>query len=230
MALGCYVGVATRGYAGWFLVAASATLILHSAIRHLPPGRTAPLPSSSLPRSRSHLRFPPSSRHRLAARSRSLQKSQDANVTQRSANLRLEEVDFSSRSAIVTNLPRRLGDLTFRPYVWQVANASQQLGVIGSLVALATLLVLVRTLVTRRGEILSRAGPLIYPMLFLAIAYSLSAGNAGTSFRYRTHLVGLALGAIAAIRLRPEPEEATVAEPDVKRAAVPRQVPVGSVG
>ena len=230
MAAGCYVGVATRDYAGWFLVAASATLILHSAIRHLParPHRSAPVLivtavaiAAAIP-----ALLQASSESSLSH----LQLSQNANVTQTSANLRLEEVDFSSRSAIVTNLPRRVADLAFRPYLWQVANASQQLGVIGSLVALATLLALVHTLVTRRGEILSRAGPLLYPLLFLAIAYALSAGNAGTSFRYRTHLVGLALGAIAAIRLATRSEPATAVEPAEARPTVARQVPVESVG
>jgi hypothetical protein len=230
MALGCYIGVATRDYAGWFLVASSATLILHSAIRHLParPHRSAPVLIVTV------VAIAAAVPALLQASSKSslqgLQISQDANVRQTSANLRLEQVDFSSRSAVVSNLPRRVADLTFRPYVWQVANASQQLGVIGSLVALATLLVLIHTLVTRRGEVLSRAGPLLYPLLFLAIAYSLSAGNAGTSFRYRTHLVGLALGAIAAIRLAAQEAPAVAPEAVDDRALPARQVPVGSVG
>jgi hypothetical protein len=122
-------------------------------------------------------------------------------------------------------------DLTFRPYVWQVSNASQQLGVIGSLVALATLFVLMHTLVTRRGEVLSRAGPLLYPLIFLSVAYAVSAGNAGTSFRYRTHLVGLALAVIASIRLAGQEEEAEVPEEVAEgRQPVPLQVPAESVG
>jgi hypothetical protein len=230
MAVGCYIGVATRDYAGWFLVAASATLILHSAIRHLParPHRSAPVLIVTLVAIAAAV--PALLQASSESSLKSLQRSQDTNVTQRSANLRLEQVDFSSRSAVITNLPRRVADLTFRPYVWQVANASQQLGVIGSLAALATLFALVHTLVTRRGEILTRAGPLLYPLLFLAIAYSLSAGNAGTSFRYRTHIVGLALAAIAAVRLASRTEPAPVAELAEEPLQMPRQVPVGSVG
>jgi hypothetical protein len=230
MALGCYIGVATRDYAGWFLVAASATLILHSAIRHLParPHRSAPVLIVTLVAIAAAV--PALLQASSESSLRSLQRSQDTNVTQRSANLRLEQVDFSSRSAVITNLPRRVADLTFRPYVWQVANASQQLGVIGSLAALATLFALVHTLVTRRGEILTRAGPLLYPLLFLAIAYSLSAGNAGTSFRYRTHIVGLALAVIAAVRLASRPEPAPVAQLAEEPMKMPRRVPVESVG
>jgi hypothetical protein len=37
-------------------------------------------------------------------------------------------------------------------------------------------------------------------MLFLLAAYSLAAGNAGTAFRYRTHLVTLAIAAVAILR------------------------------
>ena len=40
---------------------------------------------------------------------------------------------------------------------------------------------------------MKRAGPFIYALFCLLIAYSLSAGNAGTAFRYRTHLVALAV-------------------------------------
>ena len=51
-----------------------------------------------------------------------------------------------------------------------------------------------------RGKIFPRAGPVLYPMLFLLVAYSLAAGNAGTGFRYRTHLVTLAIAALAILR------------------------------
>ncbi len=67
------------------------------------------------------------------------------------------------------------------------------------------LFLLVRAVMDRRGEIFARAGPLIYLLFFLLIAYSLSTGNAGTGFRYRTHLVAVAICVIVALwRLRPE--------------------------
>jgi hypothetical protein len=37
-------------------------------------------------------------------------------------------------------------------------------------------------------------------MFFLLIAYSLSAGNAGTGFRYRSHLVTLGIAAVVVLR------------------------------
>ncbi len=216
MASGCYVALVTRPYAGWFLVAACVAIVLHAAVRHLPlaPRRSAPvlLVTAVAIAAAVPALLQASSEENL----KPLQLSQDANVNQAEANLRLEKVDFSSRSAIVTNLPQRVADLLFRPYVWQVANASQQLGVIGSLVALGTLFLLIHTLFTQRGHVLARAGPLLHPLLFLLIAYSLSAGNAGTSFRYRTHLVGLALGAVVAVRLRSDAVPA--AEPETSDA------------
>jgi hypothetical protein len=38
-----------------------------------------------------------------------------------------------------------------------------------------------------------RTAPLVYPAVFMLVAYALSAGNAGTAYRYRTHLVGILL-------------------------------------
>jgi hypothetical protein len=57
----------------------------------------------------------------------------------------LERVDFSTRSGLVTNLPRRARDVVLRPCPWQVQNTSQQLGAIGTLVVLAGLYLLSAT-------------------------------------------------------------------------------------
>ena len=57
-----------------------------------------------------------------------------------------------------------------------------------------------RVCVGKPRQIFARAGPVLYPMLFLLVAYSLAAGNAGTGFRYRTHLVTLAIAAVAILR------------------------------
>jgi hypothetical protein len=59
---------------------------------------------------------------------------------------------------------------------------------------------LVGTLLKRAGGLMTRAGPLIYPALFLLVAYSISAGNAGTAFRYRTHLVAFLLAVVCTLR------------------------------
>jgi hypothetical protein len=136
-----------------------------------------------------------------------LQGSQDANTdpnAQRgdvsSNNLSLERVDFSSRAGLITNLPRRIRDVLLRPYPWQVANPSQQLGAIGTLVALMALYLLFRYGWRNRGQILARTAPIVYPAVFLLMAYALSVGNAGTGFRYRTHLVLLGLAALVVLR------------------------------
>jgi O-antigen ligase len=139
-----------------------------------------------------------------------LQSSQQANVSDNS-NLSLEQVDYSSPSAVLRNLPQRIFDVTFRPFPWQIQNASQRLGVIGGLLVLFLLAQLVRFIVRERSRIMDRAGPFIYTSGLLLVAYSLSSGNAGTSFRYRTHVVALAICAIVILRVR-SAEEAEVAE------------------
>ena len=52
-----------------------------------------------------------------------VQASQDANAED-DANLALESVDFSTREAIITNLPTRMFDITFKPFVWQLGNGA----------------------------------------------------------------------------------------------------------
>lgn len=59
--------------------------------------------------------------------------------------------------------------------------------------------VLFRELILNRGAIMTRAGPLLYLTFFTLITYSLSAGNAGTTFRYRTHIVAVAFCAWVAM-------------------------------
>jgi hypothetical protein len=127
-----------------------------------------------------------------------VQASQDANASDDS-NLRLERVDFSTREAIIVNLPQRISDVLLRPYPWQLNNTSQQLGFLGTLVAFSCFFLLARELMRNRGRIMDRAGPVVYVAFFLLIAYSLSAGNAGTGFRYRTHVVAVALCALVVL-------------------------------
>jgi hypothetical protein len=109
-------------------------------------------------------------------------------------------VDFSSRGAIVRNLPKRIRDVSLKPYPWQLSDTSQRIGAVGKLVAYAVLVLLFRYAWLSRGQILRRAAPVIYPLLFLLVAYSLSAGNAGTGFRYRSHLVTLAIALLVILR------------------------------
>ena len=115
-------------------------------------------------------------------------------------------MDFSTRGAIIVNLPKRIADVLTRPYPTQIANSSQQLGVIGTLFAWVIFWLLAVELWRARGHIMDRAGPLIYVGFFLLVAYSLSAGNAGTAFRYRMHVVALAVCILVVLRwLRTHP-------------------------
>jgi hypothetical protein len=220
MALAGFIAVKTRPYAGWFLISAGAIVVLHGSLRRLDrPLRAMPLVYAVI--IAGFVAAPAviqvSSKKQLTE----LQQSQDANADPNAANgaansnnLALESVDYSTRGKVFTNLPQRMLDVVVRPYPWQVANPSQQLGAVGSLFALTVLFMLIGALWRRRGEVLAVTGPLLYPMIFLLAAYALSAGNAGTSFRYRTHLVTLAVAMLVALRARAAPETASDVEPD----------------
>jgi len=136
---------------------------------------------------------------------KNLQVPQEANTSDNS-NLKLEKVDFSTRAGIVKNLPRRSVDVLFRPFPWQLGNISQTLGFFGTVAAYLTLFFLAREMLRSRGQIMTRAGPLIYTALFMLMAYSLSAGNAGTAFRYRTQIIALLICIVVALR---RPAEST---------------------
>ena len=206
-ALGGLIAVETRSYAGWFLVSAAVLLLLHAALRGLDrPMRAMPLiyAVAIIAFVATPVLIQASSKKNL----QQLQQSQTANATgagqgtggPNSSNLALEQVDFSTRGAILKNLPKRIRDVTLKPYPWQLGDSSQRFGALGTLVAYAVLLLLLRYAWLSRGSILSRAAPLLYPLLFLLIAYSLSAGNAGTGFRYRSHLVTLGIAAMVILR------------------------------
>lgn len=188
---GCLIAVATRHYAGWFLIAAGAAIVLHAGLRAENRAAMRSLVLVALvvlfAAVAAPTVFQASTSENLQ---KQLQNSQEANASD-SSNLKLEQVDFSTRGAIVRNLPRRVLDVLLRPFPWQLGNISQALGLLGTASAYLALFLLVRTGWRRRGEIMSRAGPLVYLTLFLLVAYSLSAGNAGTSFRYRVQIVSL---------------------------------------
>jgi hypothetical protein len=213
-ALGGVIAIETRSYAGWFLVSAAVLLTLHAALRRLDrPLRAMPIvyavalivflatPTLLSVTSRASLQ-------RLQQSQAFTTGSQAASATggPNSDNLAFERVDFSTRGAVIRNLPQRMFDLVARPYPWQLQDTSQRLGGLGSLVALAIFGLLLVYAWRSRGQILTRTAPILYPLLFLLIAYSLSAGNAGTGFRYRTHLVVLAIAMVVILRehlLRP---------------------------
>jgi hypothetical protein len=201
LVVGCLIATATRPYVGWFLAAAAAAVALHAGLRR----RSSPATSIVLVMTVIGLGiafFPTvwsASSHKNLS---SLQSSQDANAADKSANLSLERVDYSTRGKIIVNLPTRVLDIITKPYPWQLQNASQQLGLLGTVFLLGLLVYLVAGLAKSGGGIMRRAGPLVYLLFLLLIAYSLSAGNAGTAFRYRTHLVMLLVALVCVVRAR----------------------------
>jgi hypothetical protein len=226
-ALGGLIAVETRSYAGWFLVSGAVLVLLHAALRNLDrPLRAMPVVYAVIVAGfvATPVILQASSKKNLQV----LQVSQQANATgagettagsaggANGDNLALEQVDFSSRGAIVKNLPKRIRDLVLEPYPWRLGDTSQRFGAIGTLVAYVVLFLLLRYAWLSRGRVFRRAAPLVYPMLFLLVAYSLSVGNAGTGFRYRTHLVTLAVGAMVILRQRvlEQRRARPVAEPD----------------
>jgi Dolichyl-phosphate-mannose-protein mannosyltransferase len=222
MAFGCLIALATRPYVGWFLVAAAAAITFHAALRLRARNEMASLALASVVVLLGGLSAPFIWSQATPDGLKRLQNSQAANTTDRS-NLQLERVDYSTRADVVLNLPRRIRDLLLRPYPWQTANASQQMGVLGTLFALALLVLLAQALWSRRGHVMARAGPLIYVTSGQLVAYALSVGNAGTGFRYRTHLVALGICLLMALQQRRA--EAPAAEED-RRMGPSEPVPV----
>ena len=197
---GCLIAVATRPYAGWFLIAAGAAIMLHAGLRQGAAGGVRRFGLIAVVLLFGAIAAPTVLQASTdESLEQNVQASQDANAADEEANLSLEQVDFSSRTAIVTNLHKRVIDVLARPFPWQLANISQQLGAIGALITLAALYLLAAELLRNRGAIMARAGPLLYVGLALLLAYSLSAGNAGTAFRYRTHILALAICALVTL-------------------------------
>jgi hypothetical protein len=221
------MAVLTRPYAGWFLVSGTVLLILHAAIRRMDrPLRSMPLIYAVV--LVAFLVTPTLVQVSSEESLRALQASQDATTNEEAAensegsnsnNLALERVDYSTRGKIAANLPERALDVVFRPYPWQVENASQTLGAIGSLAALTGLFLLFRYAWLSRGRLLALTAPILYPMTFLLMAYSLSAGNAGTGFRYRTHIVTLSFAMLIVLRSH------VLAKRARRPLAVPRRAP-----
>lgn len=236
LGLGCVIALETRPYAGWLLITGGLLLVLHASVRQMGTRlRAVPLIYALA------IAIAVATPTALALTSpdslkQNLQPSQDfytdPNATRGEANsnnLGLERVEFSTRSDLVKNLPLRVRDVLLRPYPWQAQNVSQGLGATSSLFVLAALFLLLRYAMRTRGRIFTLAAPIVYPALFLLVAYALSVSNAGTGFRYRTHLVLLGLAALVVLRehaLAGEPT--TTAEPgEVTERA---EATVGRVG
>jgi hypothetical protein len=222
--LGCLVAVATRPYAGWFLIAAGAAITLHAGLRTRHETSVRALVLVAIVVLFGAIAAPTVLEASTEEKLEELQASQSANAANTEANLSLEEVDFSTREAIITNLPSRIPDVILRPFPWQLNTPSQQFGLAGTLVAYTTLVLLIAAVVSNFGRVMDRAGPLIYIAFFLLMAYSLSAGNAGTAFRYRTHIVAVALCMLVVLRFARE----RVKAPGPERRRVAPYAPPGA--
>jgi hypothetical protein len=222
---GCLIAVATRPYAGWFLIAAGAAITLHAGLRAQRRDSVRAVTLVAIVIMFGAVAAPTVWEASTTENLAELQASQEANVSDEEANLSLERVDFSTRGAIFTHLHYRIRDVLSRPYPWQLDNTSQRFALLGTAVFLTGLVLLAQALWRNRGKIMDRAGPLVYVAFFLLIAYSLSAGNAGTAFRYRTHIV--AVGLCVLIVLRFARERAPAAEPKPELAGL-RGEPVPS--
>jgi len=208
-ALGCLIAIEIRSYAGWFMACGVTMIVLHASLRHMTMKlRALPLLYGIIVVA---LIVAPTLYAATGGKNlKRLQSSQQANAygigegsgTANSDNLALEQVDFSSRGAVITSLPTKVRELLLEPYPWQLDDASQMFGAVGTLVVYAVILLLVRYMWLSRGHIFERAGPFLYILLTQMIAYSLTVGNAGTGFRYRSHLTMLAIAALAILRSR----------------------------
>ncbi len=218
-ALGCAIAIETRSYAGWFLACACVLMILHAAVRNSKRRGTAIVLIYAVVIV--GLVAAPTLLSATGGKNlKQLQESQAANSSGAGqggqSNLALEQVDISSRGKLITSLPTKLRELILEPYPWQLHDSSQLFGALGTLVAYLVLLLTIRYAWINRGDIFGRAGPLLYPLLFEMLAYAVTVGNAGTGFRYRSHLVSLGICAMSVLRVaakeRQSPHEDDLSE------------------
>jgi hypothetical protein len=214
MIVGCLIATATRPYVGWFLAAATAVMALHASVRRNSASTSVVLAFVMLGLIGVFIPtvWNASSKKNLSQ----LQISQTQNATDNS-NLSLERVDYSTRDKVILNLPKRVVDIVTKPYPWQLANTSQRLGLLGTTFLFVGLVLLLAALIRNGRAVMRRAGPLVYPALFLLAAYALSAGNAGTAFRYRTHLVAFLVAVLAVLRKYQEQEQPDHVAPQPQR-------------
>lgn len=229
-AIACLIGIETRGYAGWFLACGCVLLIVHASLRNMARrGLAVTLLYAVM--IAGALVAPTVLAATSGKNLKTLQQSEQANATgageggsggANGSNLALESVDISSRGAVISSLPTKISELILQPYPWQLHDSSQAFGSVGTLVAYVVLILLIRYAWINRGDIFGRAGPLLYPLLFEMGAYAVTVGNAGTGFRYRSHLVTLGIcGAAvlwAAARERRQAESPVQAEPQLQHS------------
>jgi len=233
-ALGCMIAIETRGYAGWFLACASVLLILHASLRNMARRGTAVALVYAVVVAA--MVVGPTVLAATGGKNlKTLQASQAANAAgigeggtggANGSNLALESVNVSSRGAVISSLPTKIRELVLQPYPWQLHDSSQMFGAVGTLFAYAILILLIRFGWLNRGQFFGRAGPFLYPLLFEMVAYSVTVGNAGTGFRYRSHLVTLGICAMSVLWAAARERRAVLPHdhPEQDRAQTPPQL------
>jgi hypothetical protein len=203
IATGVLIALATRYYVGWVLIIAALVVGLHGALRvtirnpvrgNLTIAAFVVALLAVLPVIITKATSPKTIAH--------LQSSQYYNATAHSGNLDFGRINFSSPANIVLNAPRRMVDVLTRPYPWELADTSQELGLLGTVVLLVALYYFVRLVVRARLRVFQWSAPLVYTTAFLFFAYSVAAGNGGTSFRYRSHVVSVFICLVIVLRER----------------------------
>ena len=197
LVLGCVTAGLTRSYAGGFLAAAAVALTIHASARRGGAGKARAwrllVPACAVA---------VIGLGAVAARSDALlahlQSLQDEYAVDAS-NLRLDRVDVSTPAGAAAALPGRTADLILRPFPWQVENASQRLGVIGTLAVWLLAMTAAWLVASDRRAAWQRGPPIAYFLIAVTVAYALAVGNSGTGFRYRTHLVLLLIALTAAL-------------------------------
>jgi GT2 family glycosyltransferase len=203
IAAGILIVLATRYYVGWILVITALAVGLHGALR-ITPGHPVRGNLTIAAFVVAMLVVLPVIVTKATSPTtiQRLQISQNYNATAGTGNLDFGTIDFSSPQNIVLNAPRRMVDILTRPYPWELANASQELGLLGTVVLLAAIGYFVRLVLRARSRIFEWGAPLLYPSIFLFFAYSVSAGNGGTGFRYRSHVVAVFFCLVVVLRER----------------------------
>ncbi len=223
MTLGAGVATLARPYAGAMLFVATAAIALHGSISRKRPAQRRSLVAATiilvLLAAATPAALKQISNERLETK---LQTVHDANAMTES-NLKLDRVDFSTRTKIITGLPARMLDVALRPYPWQLGSANQRLGLPGTLAAIAVLLLLLKELVLARGAAFRWAGPILYPAALLFVAFSVISGNAGTSFRLRSTVMALAIAVVVVIRFQREEKRAQEHAPSGQPAIAARR-------
>ena len=193
MVAGCLIAIATRPYVGWFLTAAAAAVVLHASLTRQRGLRSFAL-TSHLP-DRSSSRFVPVVWEQSSSENlRDLQGSQDANARATMRTSRSSRSTTRRREKLIVNLPaadpRR--DLASIPVADGRTRASSSGHWARWWCSRAS-----RCWPWRSPATGGRSCPWrrrwSTPRCSCSLRTRISAGNAGTAFRYRTHLVGLAL-------------------------------------